>query len=52
MGQRRWLRLPAIVGFGAVATAGGVLASSRVLGRLPAHTRITLVPVVMAKAHA
>jgi hypothetical protein len=35
MGQRRWLRLPAIAGLGAVATAGGVLALYRVLGLVP-----------------
>jgi hypothetical protein len=50
--RRRWLRLPAIAGFGAVATAGGVLAPYRVLGRVPAHTRMTRVPVVMAKVRA
>jgi hypothetical protein len=50
--RRRWLRLPAIVAFGAVATAGGVLAPYRVLGRVPAHTRMTLVPVVMTKVRA
>jgi hypothetical protein len=53
MGRRRcWLRLSAIAGFGAVATAGGVLAPYLVLGRVSAHTRMTLVPVVMAKVRA
>jgi hypothetical protein len=56
MGRRRWLRLPAIAGLGAVATAGGVLAPYRVLGLVPggvpAHTRMAPVQVVMAKVRA